>query len=187
MTYRFGASVVDKKNAVEMQLVSKLLDSLSIVDQSAFLQHFTTTLGRRIYIPFEIGIPTADWSLWGQIMVCAHECQHIVQYDELGALKFAWQYITKTAGRTKLEAYAYRCQLELNFWRTGQLLSAHELASSLKSYGVTAADIQVAETMLKMSGESVCRGAVINPTSRAAMDWLNLHAPEIRTAPPRGP
>ncbi len=180
MTKRFGASVIDKRNSFEMQLVSKLLHAIGILDEQAFLKHFTTTIGRRIYIPFEIGIPTADWSLWGQIMVCAHECQHIAQYNELGPLKFAWQYIGKTAGRTRLEAEAYRCQLELHCWRTGQLLSARELAKTLKSYGVTEADIQVAETILKMSGESVSRGAVINPASRVAIDWLNANVPELR-------
>jgi len=180
MTHRFDASIIDKRNAVEMQLVSRLLDSIGIVDKDAFLQHFATTIGRRIYVPFEIGIPTVNWSLWGQIMVCTHECQHIVQYDQLGPIKFAWKYTTNSAGRTRLEAEAYRCQLELNFWRTGQLLSADDLASSLKSYGVTDTDLEVAETFLRISGESVCRGAVINPTSRVAIDWLNVNAPEIR-------
>lgn len=181
MMHRYNASVIDKRSASEMQAVSLLLGKLGIVDGESFLRHFATTIGHRIYIPFEIGLATADWSLWGQLIVCAHECQHIVQYDELGPIKFAWQYVAKTAGRARLEAEAYRCQLELHFWRTGQLLSAHELASSLKSYGVTDADVQVAETILRMSGESVRRGAVINPTSRAAIDWLNVHAPELRT------
>lgn len=182
MTSRYGASVVDKRNAAEMQVVSSLLGALGIVDRNSFLRHFATTIGHRIYVPFDIGIATADWSLWGQIMVCAHECQHIVQYDQLGPLKFAWQYVAKTAGRARLEAEAYRCQLELHFWRTGQVLSARDLAASLKSYGVTQADIQVAETILRMSGESVRRGAVINPTSRAAIDWLSARAPELRAS-----
>lgn len=180
MTHHYGASVIDKRNAADMQVVSALLGKLGIVDRQAFLQHFATTIGHRIYIPFQVGIANADWSLWGQIMVCTHECQHIVQYDDLGPIKFAWQYIAKTAGRARLEAEAYRCQLELHFWRTGQLLSAHELASSLKSYAVTDADIQVAETILRMSAESIRRGAVINPASRVALDWLNVHAPELR-------
>jgi hypothetical protein len=180
MMHRYGGSVIDKRNASEMQLVGALLGKLGIVDKDSFLRHYATTIGHRIYIPFEIGLATPDWSLWGQIMVCTHECEHIVQYDNLGPIKFAWQYVAKTAGRARLEAEAYRCQLELHFWRTAQLLSPHELASSLKSYGVTDADIQVAETILRMSAESVRRGAVINPTSRAAIDWLNVHAPELR-------
>ena len=180
MTHRFGASVVDKKDAAEMQLVSALLGALGIVDRAAFMKSFTTTVGRRIYVPFEVGVANPQWSLWGQIMVCAHECQHVIQYNELGALRFAWQYIGKSAGRTAFEAEAYRCQLELNFWRTGELLSPHELAAKLVNYGVTNADIRAAETALRMSAESVRRGAVINPTSRAAIDWLSVHAPELK-------
>ena len=181
MTARFGASVIDKSSATEMQIVATVLGQLGILDRDAFLEHFTTTIGHRIYTSFDVGTPTPTWSLWGQIMVCAHECQHIVQYDQLGALRFGWQYVTSTAARARLEAEAYRCQLELEHWRTGRILSPHQLASSLKNYAVTDADIKVAEVALAMSAESVRRGAVINPTSRFAIDWLSAHAPQIRT------
>lgn len=176
----FGATVVDKRSALEMQAVGGLLGQLGIVDRAAFLGHFATTVGRRIYVPFDVGVPSEGWSLWAQMMVCAHECQHVVQYDRLGAARFAWQYLGSTAARARLEAEAYRCQLELHFWRTGQLLAPHALASLLKSYGVTDADVQVAETILRLSGESVRRGAVINRASAVALDWLKANAPEIR-------
>jgi len=182
MTAKYRAQLVDKRLAFEANLAAKVLRQMGIVDADAFLDHFATTIGHRIYMPFTPGEPTAGWSLWSQLMVLAHECQHIVQYDSLGPLRFGWQYLGSTAGRTRLEAEAYRCQLELHFWRTGKLLSAHELAASLRSYAVTEADVRVAETFLAMSAESVKRGAIINPTSRAAIDWLNAHAPELRTA-----
>jgi hypothetical protein len=180
MIEKFGARVVDKRSAVEMQLAARVLRLLGILDADAFLHHFATTIGRRIYLPFDPGTPTDGWSLWGQIMVLAHECQHVAQYDALGPLRFTWQYLGSTAGRTKLEAEAYRCQLELQHWRTGQIPSPHDLAASLRSYAVTDADVRVAETMLAMSAESVKAGAVINPTSRVAIDWLTLNAPELR-------
>lgn len=182
MLDHFGASVVNKQNAVEMQGVALLLSQLGILDHSAFLKRFATTLGRRIYVPFEVGEPQEGWSLWSQITVCAHECQHVVQYDRYRPLGFAWQYVATKAGRARLEAEAYRCQLELHFWRTGEILPAHELAASLQHYGVSDTDVKTAETMLRVSGESVRRGAIVNRASAVAIDWLTRHAPELRTA-----
>jgi hypothetical protein len=182
MTRRFGASVVDKRSAGEMKAVGTLLGAIGVLDRDAFLARYATTIGRNVYIPFDIGTPSPGWSLWGQLMVCAHELQHVVQYDRMGPLKFAWKYIGSSAGRTALEAEAYRCQLELQFWRTGELVSPAWLASSLKAYAVSDTDIAVAEKYLAMSAESVRRGAVINETSKAAIEWLGYHAPEIRFA-----
>jgi hypothetical protein len=182
MTAKYDARLVDKRSAVEMQLAAGVLRQMGIVDANAFLHRYATTIGRRIYLPFEPGSPRDGWKLWSQITVLTHECQHIVQYDRLGPLRYTWQYLGSTAGRTQLEAEASRCQLELHFWRTGQLLSARSLAASLRSYAVTEADLRVAETILALSGESVRRGAVINATSRAAIDWLNAYAPELRAA-----
>lgn len=182
MLNRFGASVINKQSAVEMRGVALLLSQLGILDQDAFLKRFATTVGHRIYVPFQVGEPQDGWSLWSQIAVCAHECQHIVQYDRYRPLGFAWQYVATTAGRARLEAEAYRCQLELHFWRTGEILPAHEVAASLQHYGVSDADVKTAETMLRVSGESVRRGAIVNRASAVAIDWLNQHAPELRTA-----
>jgi len=181
MLDRFGASVVNKQSAVEMQGVALLLAQLGILNQDAFLDRFATTVGRRIYVPFDVGEARDGWSLWSQIAVCAHECQHVVQYDRLRPLGFAWQYVATTAGRARLEAEAYRCQLELHFWRTGQILPAHELAASLQNYNVSDADVKTAETMLRVSGESVRRGAIVNRASAVAIAWLNQHAPELRS------
>jgi hypothetical protein len=181
MAAKYGARIVDKGSAFEMKLAATVLRQMGVLDADGFLDKFATTIGHRVYLPFTPGEAQAGWSLWSQIMVLTHECQHIVQYDSLGALRFGWQYLGSTAARTRLEAEAYRCQLELHFWRTGRLLSPHDLAGGLRNYAVTDADVQVAETFLGLSAESVKRGAVINPTSRAAIDWLSVNAPELRS------
>jgi hypothetical protein len=163
-------------------VAARVLRLMGVVDTDAFLHHFATTIGRRIYLPFDRGTPADGWSLWGQIMVLAHECQHVAQYDALGPLRFTWQYLGSTAGRTKLEAEAYRCQLELQHWRTGQIPSPHDLAASLRSYAVTDPDVKVAETMLAMSAESVKAGglgiASVHGGFRSAVDVsLDLRTP----------
>lgn len=180
MTAKYKAQIVDKGLAFEASLAATFLHAWGIVSHDDFLEHFATTIGHRMYLPFTPGVPKTGWSLWQQIVVITHECQHIVQYDKLGAARFMWQYVRSTAERTRLEAEAYRCQLELHYWRTGQIMPAKDLAASLKSYGVTETDLRVAERMITMAAESVKQGAILNHASRVAIEWLNTNAPELR-------
>ena len=47
MQERFGTTTVNKADAVEMQIIAGVLDTLGILDKERFLKSFTTTLGRR--------------------------------------------------------------------------------------------------------------------------------------------
>src|SRR5262249_6579697 len=161
------------------QVVAGVLGALGIVNREDFLRRFATTIGKRIYLPFDVGDAAQGWSLWGQVMVLTHECQHIVQYNANGPLGFSWRYLTNTAARAAFEAEAYRCQLELQWWRTRTLLSPAELAGSLRSYGVTEADVQVAQKTLEMSAETLKRGGIVNQASKVAIAWLDANAPEL--------
>lgn len=183
MLARFDAKVVDKRNSFEMQALAALLGKLGVMDPTKFLQHYATTIGRRIYVPFDIGVATADWGLWGQMMVCAHECQHIHQLDWLGPLRFGWKYLGSSATRAVLEAEAYRCQLELQHWRTGEIIPAEKLTAGLKGYGCNDADIQVATRIIREASESVRRGAITNAASHVAIEYLNDYAHQLRTVP----
>src|SRR5262249_28101861 len=115
MTGTFGASVIDKRSATEMQVVAGVLGALGIVNREEFLRRFATTIGKRIYLPFDVGDAAQGWSLWSQVAVLTHECQYIVQYNANGPLGFSWRYLTNTAARAAFEAEAYRCQLELQW------------------------------------------------------------------------
>jgi hypothetical protein len=176
----FKASVVDKRNSFEMKALAMLLGKAGILDPEKFLAHYATTIGRRIYVPFDIGVPTAEWSLWGQIVVCAHECQHIHQLDWMGPLRFAWKYVGSSAGRAHLEAEAYRCQLELHHWRTGEILPAEKIVAPLKAYNVSDTDIEVAATIIRSASEAVRRGAITNHASHAAIEYLDAYAHDLR-------
>ena len=54
MQDHYRTTVVNKRDALEMQLVAQALDALGIQSRDRFLRNFTTTLGRRIYTPFEV-------------------------------------------------------------------------------------------------------------------------------------
>lgn len=176
----FDARLLDKRSAGDMRVVAGLLRAMGIVERDEFLQRYATTIGHRIYVPFEPGTPSGDWSLWKQMTVLVYECEHVHQWDRLGSLRFSWQYLTSRASRARLEAEAYRSQMEMEWWRYRRLLDPRSLAALLVHYGVEDADVKVAEVALRASAEAVRRGAVINRSSARAIRWLDDQAPELK-------
>lgn len=172
MLKRFNASVADKQSSFQMQAVATFLAAIGVVDRTAFLQQYATTLGRRIYIPFVPGQPRGNWSLRAQVIVCAHECHHVHQYETLGGAMFSYQYVASRARRTLLEVEAYRVSMELEHALGGHLSAPGELAVKLKAYGVKDADVAVATKMLTASERTVRAGGLTSPASKAAIDWL---------------
>jgi hypothetical protein len=179
MRARYGTRIVDKASAAEMKLVGWFLGRIGVLDQATFLERFTTTIGRRIYVPFTPGTPTPRHSLWSQLVICVHEHQHVEQLVRDGAATFSLRYLASPAARAAYEADAYRCNLELHHWYTGQLPSPRELAERLRSYGVRDVDIDVAETTLIAAARTVKAGGIITPAAKFALAWLREHAPEL--------
>lgn len=183
MQERFGTTTVNKADAVEMQIVASVLDALGILDKERFLKSFTTTLGRKIYTPFDVGSANDVWDLWDQVVVCVHEHQHVVQHDREG-LSFEVSYVADRAARARFEAEAYRSNLEMHFWRYGTTTRSRPLAALLHDYGCRPEDVEIAAHSLALANVSVRRGAVLNESTRAALDWLDRYADHIRESQP---
>ena len=179
MQDHYRTTVVNKRDALEMQLVAQALDALGIQSRDRFLRNFTTTLGRRIYTPFEVGSPRGGWDLWSQVVICVHEHQHVVQHDREG-LSFEVSYLADRAARARWEAEAYRSNLELHFWRYGTTPSARRIAEVLGDYGCRPEDVDVAAKSLALSAVSIRKGAVINEATHVALGWLDEYVPRLR-------
>lgn len=181
MSRRFGTTTVSKPRAAEMRLLAGVLGRLGVLDAQTFLARYATTIGRRIYVPFEVGVPERGWPLWSQLRICVHEHQHVVQLDEHGAVPFALRYLGSRSGRALLEADAYRTSLELHYWRFRELPRLDGMAHAvLSGYALRGEDVEVAQRVLELSGDAIQRGAVITRAGRAAIDWLESDAPELR-------
>jgi len=151
-----------------------------IDNEGEFLRRYTTTIGKRIYTPFDVGMPHEHYDLWGQITVCVHEHQHVEQLLRDGWLKFAGRYLVSSAARAAYEAEAFRSNMELHFWRFGEIPNLRLLAKGLEHYGCDQNDIDMAERMLELSAATVRRGGVVNRSSQKAISWLERHAPELK-------
>lgn len=186
MQGEYNSKVIPKAEAADMKLVATFLDALGIQDDDVFMNRFTTTIKRRIYIPFEVGVANKYYDLWGQIVVCVHEHQHIEQGDRDGWLTFGGQYLTSSSHRANYEAEAYGCNLEMNAWRAGTTIDfdamSDRYAKGLKNYGCSAEDIEQARKALTLRARVVAAGGVENRASQRAMAWLNEFAPELSVA-----
>jgi hypothetical protein len=182
LTSHFGATVIDKRTASEMQVAARVVRFLGVDRSGDFLHYCASTIGRRIYLPFEVGTPADGFDLWGQIVAATHACQRVVQYDALGGLRLAIAYLGSAERRVRLDAEAYRTTLELLFWRTGHVATARTVALAIRSFGATEEDVDLADATIDRYGDRVEQGAVATHAGRFAVDWLDEHAPELGAA-----
>lgn len=187
----YKTSVINKQNSTEMKLVARVLSLLNITDKNKFLTNSATTIGKKIYLPFTIGqvdkttsLKTQQNELWHQIVICAHEHHHVHQHNTLSFL-YEIPYLTSKSKRARFEAEAYRCHLELHFWRHGSLPSDQEidrLADKLKSYNCSDNDIVLMKEKLHIWAKRIKIGKIYSPVSKTIIKWLNENAKEIKVS-----
>jgi hypothetical protein len=165
MQDHFRTSVINKNSALEMQLVARGLEALGIQSKDRFLKNFTTTIGRRIYTPFEVGSPKGGWDSGTSRHLRARAPARRAARSRGAGLR--GQLPRRRAARARWEAEAYRSNLELQFWRTApRPRPAHRLGA--QDYGCRDGDIEVTAKSLALSALSVKKGAVINEATHCA-------------------
>jgi hypothetical protein len=175
----YGSTQIDKQDAPSMQLVADTLDLLGIQDKQTFLSRFTTTIGTHIYTPFDIGVPTPEYSLWGQIVICVHEHEHVAQYRAEG-IDYLTHYLGSGADRADYEAEAYRTSAELGWWRARGVADAVGLADHLQAYNLTPGEIVSGLEIIQLSEDTIARGGLVSDATRTALEWLEANAPGLK-------
>jgi hypothetical protein len=164
---------VAKSGSIPMQAAGWALNTMGIMDASTFLRDYTTTIGKTIYVPFEIGVPRSEDDLWqNQVVTCVHEHMHVIQFTRDGKWVFCSRYLLSKAARALYEAEAYRCDMEMAYWRSAVMPSPKELAQNLTHYGCSPLDIEVAEKYLMASAQTIQHGGIISEPSKEAIRWL---------------
>lgn len=168
---KYNCSIVQKANQYEMQAIAGLLDVMGIQNHDQFLQDFTTTIGRRIYVNFVIGAGNKA-QLVKQIETLCHECQHVVQFDRDGA-KFFFDYLRSDAARASYEVDGYRVTMEMSYYLTGKVPSVKSIIQSFEGYSIVYPDTYVAEKSLKSIYAVTAKGAVYSGVSKDSIKWWN--------------
>jgi hypothetical protein len=183
LAVRYRTQLIPKKVAMEMVLLDKIASRFGFADGASFLESYATTLGRRIYVPFGIGIPDPEWPLWSQIGTALHEHQHVVQMVRAGGLPaYARDYLLSSAKRASLEADAYACNLFVTYQRYGEVpdTAIDWVIRSLEdAYYVTTKDLSVVRAMLKSYAAAIESGGVPNEVCKIATIWMQKNAPHL--------
>jgi len=179
MMTKYDSTVVTKSDSEAMELVAGFLDLIKVTDKEDFMTNFTTTIGTTIYTPFEVGVD-GYYSLWDQVETCVHEHQHVIQYHREGPIKFAMEYAFSKSQRAWYEAEGYRADLELHYWRTGELLTPRAMATHLDGYGLGEGDIKFVEEFIDSSLMTIKEGGIISESAQVAIEWFDKYHPEFR-------
>jgi len=179
MSKRFGAFPIKKCISPLMRGIGTVFDTAGVVASDKFAHDYATTIGTRIYVPFEIG-EDGPWSLWSQMVVCAHECQHIIQSRKLGWGTFSLAYLASKTVRTKLEGEAYATSIELNGWRFGSWQPVPSIARRLAAYNLDEEHVTMAEELLSAHEALVRKQGWATEAGKEAISFLNNNASWLR-------
>jgi hypothetical protein len=161
--------VVQKASSQEMRAIAWAIKGMG--GDEDWLDSYTLTLGRDVYIPFEIGSGN-NLERIRQVCVCCHEGQHVRQFERNPA-KFVINYAFSDAARAHYEVDAYRVTMEMYYYFTGRILSPKTVANLLKGYYVDSGDIHVAEKHLAVTAKVLKQGVIVSGISKDAIRYWN--------------
>jgi hypothetical protein len=165
---RHGTRHVNKYD-LSMALLVKWMGIKSL---SRFFDKYAFILGRKIYVPFEVGSED-NRSLVSQVMICCHEHQHRIQAVKAGQKKFAVNYVTSSAKRAKYEIDAYSVSMEVYYLLTGRMLLIKPIIDSLRdSYLLSENDLLHVRSSLSFTARLIEKGGVIRQASKDLIDWM---------------
>jgi len=173
----FGAKSVDKEDSDFMEAVGGFLDGIGVLDKEDFLERFTTTIGRTIYRPFDIGVEDGGWDLESQVMILTHELVHCEQYED-GPVEFCVDYVVSRSARADFEAKAYAADMEINYFLTGELYDIPTRAASLLYYGLNQSHVDLVVSVMESISETVVQGASVNDVAAWVLNWLEENGVE---------
>ncbi len=143
MYAHYNTRVIDKERAPEMHASGHVLAALGIMSYQTFMTRYPTGWGRRIYPCFVVGEGDED-ALWGQVVICTHEHQHVEQYRRDGFFRYTASYLLDSRARALYEAEAYGCNLELAWLKQRSMPATDMMAKKLLAYGCDDEDVAAA-------------------------------------------
>jgi len=136
MAAKDGFRVRRKRKSALMHIYAAGLSTIGVCSGKTFWKHMVTTTARTIYVPFTPGSMKSEFSLLEQVVVLAHEMQHMDQRRSMGVFWFGTGYALSQKIRCRLEVDAYRAGQTLYARLTHDRIAPVRLADKLKHYGI---------------------------------------------------
>jgi len=153
----YGATIKYGPTSGTVKVLAAALDAIGVADKDAFIDGCSITVGDVIYLPFKPGVPSNKYPWPAQVAIVAHECEHVIQWDDDGAA-FWFRYFSNKAHRAAYEAAALAAELEVYYRLVGRMLDVQGLAKGLAWYKVGKADIAVTAKHLVIVRNTLLRG-----------------------------
>lgn len=170
LSAHYGTTVIPKETSPLMRACGSALALARIQSRDQFMQHYTTVIHKRIYLPYTLDEPAPDYVLWRRVATGIHEHQHVAQAIRDGFARFASAYLASQRARAVYEAEAYGCDIEIMRWAGRSVRSAESIADGLAEYGCKVASREVALRILR--GYEADTGPPRNEATRVATTWL---------------
>jgi hypothetical protein len=167
----FRLRLIDKRDAEEMRFLGDVLEQLGVMDQQSFLEDYATTIGRSVYLPFELGDPNSRALLYQAMTIC-HEAQHGHQHSTKGRSRWAIKYVADPAYRAAQEAEAMTTSCEVYYLLTGGVLTPERQAEKLTNYALGADDIATVTKRLTSAFRTVDAGGISTAAGKVARDFF---------------
>lgn len=169
MQGKYGFSVINKNDSSMMKMVDWILSGIGIMDRKEFLNNYSTTVGHSVYIPFVLG-EGDSLGLMDQVIICAHEAQHVVQYNKDNAI-FVGGYVSSKSRRASYEVEAYNVTMEMYYYFTGKVLSSNFLCNLLSKYAIDEVDLSVSRKRFDIQRKVLRLGIITSDVSVDAIQW----------------
>ena len=172
---KFRLRLIDKRDAKEMTFLGDVLEQLGVMDQQQFLEGYATTIGRAVYLPFELGDPGSLPLIYQACTIC-HEAQHGHQHTHKGRSRWAIKYVADPAFRGAEEAEAMTTSCEVHFLLTGEVLDPRPQAEKLTNYALGPDDIDTVAKRLNSAFKTVKAGGIVTAAGKVARDFFGTLA-----------
>jgi hypothetical protein len=165
----YGTRRRDKRSSPLMQVVAMVLARLNVMPKERFLGRFATTVGRTIYLPErEHGVRNLLW----EAAVCVHEHVHVRAWS----WRFMWRYLTQPMWRAMYEAQAYRTNIALRYWYTGEWLDIKDLAAKIgTNYMCGNGGVELAYRVFDNERNELLQGHITCPVVQQALTFVRQH------------
>jgi hypothetical protein len=171
LEHHYGSRLLDKESSMDMQLVSRALGQMGILDQRKFMEQYTTTIEDVIYVPFVVG-DASTMPLDSQLHVCCHEHQHVVQWRKERGL-FLLEYLTDKDKRAHHETEAMQVDLEIDYWLGRESRNLATWPLKLRDYALDDDHIATVSKALSMAYKAIGKGGVWTDVGKFSIAWLN--------------
>lgn len=172
---------VSKSDSRWMDLAGKGLAVLGIQTEEEF-EGYTTTIGRTIFIAYEIGVESPGYPLEWQAKVAIHETVHVGQWRRGGWVGFGLGYLVNKLELARWEGQAYASEYDIEYWRTGAVPELSQNMDQLYHYGLDGGHVAVAHTISKQLGLAVANDVPSSPEAAIGVQVLQEIMPEWRQA-----